>query len=147
MVDLSALMRDILGSVALPSKVRLCSTIEDGLLVRAVSGELRQVVLNLLLNAAHFTPPEGDVQFTLESRDGYARISVKDDGPGISVASRAQIFQPFYTTRSNGGTGVGLWVSRELVERVGGTLTFLSMPEIAKGTEFIVLLPLLDARP
>jgi len=73
-------------------------------------------------------------------------LPVQDEGPGISEASRPQIFQPFYTTRANGGTGVGLWVSRELVERVGGTLTFRSTPELEKGTEFTMRLPLDEPR-
>jgi len=51
------------------------------------------------------------------------------------------IFKPFYTTRNDGGSGVGLWVSREMVMRAGGSLTFESKPELRPGTTFTVRLP------
>jgi len=145
-VDLSALLQDVAANTTLPKRTRLSSQIQDGLCVHAVVGELRQVLLNLLINAAQFTPEGGTVTLTAAEQDGFAMVAVQDEGPGISEASRPQIFQPFYTTRANGGTGVGLWVSRELVERVGGTLTFRSTPELEKGTEFTMRLPLDEPR-
>lgn len=143
-LDLSALARNIAANVTLPMGAKLETEIADGLFVDGVSGELRQVLLNLLINAAQFTPSGGAVVMTLREDDGFASIKVRDEGPGISERSRSQIFQPFYTTRANGGTGIGLWVSREIVERTGGTLTFLSIPELERGTEFIVRLPLAE---
>ena len=143
LVDLSALLHDTVANTTLPKRTTtLRSQIQDGLYVHAVTGELRQVLLNLLINAAQFTPEGGTVTLTAAEQDGFAMVAVRDEGPGISEANKPQIFQPFYTTRSNGGTGVGLWVSRELVERVGGTLTFRSVPELEKGTEFAIRLPL-----
>lgn len=144
LVDLSALARDLIGDVRLPQHARLRSEIEDKLCVKAVSGEMRQVIYNLLLNAAQFTPPGKDVVLSVRAVNGTAEVRVKDEGAGIPKSAHAKLFQPFYTTRENGGTGVGLWLSKEMVERVGGTLRFESNPEIRPGTEFIVTLPLVN---
>ncbi|WP_260703299.1 sensor histidine kinase [Edaphobacter flagellatus] len=143
-MDLSELLRSIVANISLPKKARLACEIEDGLRVSAVPGELRQVVFNLLINAAQFTPDGGSVRLQAKQEDGFAKVTVADQGPGISARARGLIFQPFYTTRIDGGTGVGLWISREMVERAGGTLTFESQPEIRPGTEFIINLPLLE---
>jgi signal transduction histidine kinase len=68
---------------------------------------------------------------------------VKDQGSGITGERKRRLFQPFYTTRVDGGTGLGLWVSHEIVSRARGTLTFESDPVSRPGTSFIVTLPLL----
>jgi signal transduction histidine kinase len=89
--------------------------------------ELQQVLINLLLNAAQAMPDGG--QLTLSTQDwddaeGHAvgvRIAVCDTGPGLSPGMLERLFQPFATTKSD-GTGLGLWISRSLVERYGGDL-------------------------
>jgi signal transduction histidine kinase len=144
-LNLSDLTAEILANASLPQHVPLRSSIETGLSVRAISGELRQVIFNLLINAAQFSPVGGAVWVTVQRAAEFAEVRVKDEGPGISEKAQARLFQPFYTTRTVGGTGLGLWLSREMVERVGGTLSFESEPALRPGTEFIIRIPIIEA--
>jgi PAS domain S-box-containing protein len=111
----------------------------------AASGDadrLQQVVVNLLDNAAKYG--SAPVRVRIDSVDGVVRISVADAGPGITRADQERIFEKFYRadpqhTRAPSGTGLGLYISRELVRRMGGRLGVRSEP--GSGTEFIVELP------
>lgn len=140
LVDLSELTEELLDSLKLP--VRLIRDIEPGICVFAIPGELRQIIFNIVRNASQFSPVGGEVTVTLHKSDGSAILSVKDQGPGIPRNMRSQLFQPFYTTRVEGGTGIGLWISREMIRHAGGTLTFESDPETKPGTEFLITLPI-----
>jgi len=111
---------------------------------------LRQIVLNLLSNACKFTS-EGEVRLTIKSvdRDGdpWIEISVKDTGIGISEEEQAKLFRPFVqadssTTRKFGGTGLGLVISKRLVDMMQGEITLESEP--GKGATFTVCLPAED---
>lgn len=144
-VDLSDLARNLVADISLPRQVQLEAHIEDDLCVNGVTGELRQVLFNLLLNAAQFSPPDKPVVLNIVRREQEAEIRVKDFGRGISEQTRQHLFQPFYTTRPNGGTGIGLWLSHEIIERSGGKLRFESDPDQHPGTEFIATLPLVDS--
>ncbi len=105
----------------------------------AQGGEVAQVLLNLVLNAAEAMTPQGG-RLTLRSFDveGRVAIEVADSGPGIPDEVRARLFEPFHTTKEN-GTGLGLSVSRRIVEAHGGTITVESTP--GKGATFRVELP------
>jgi len=116
--------------------------------VRCHLGDLNQVFLNLLVNAAHAI---GDVvgdsgrrgQITVSTRQEgpLAVIAVSDTGTGIPEAIRDRIFEPFFTTKSVGrGTGQGLALARSVVEKHGGTLTFDTV--LGQGTTFYVKIPL-----
>lgn len=141
-VNLSELTHDLVSSVRLPQHARLHSDIEDDLCIDAVPGEIRQVIYNLLLNAAQFTPPGKEVVLTLRRAGANAAVRITDEGPGISAENRRHLFEPFFTTRKEGGTGIGLWLSKDLVERNRGTLIFHSDPTVRPGTEFVITLPL-----
>lgn len=94
--------------------------------VWANAGELRQVVSNLLSNAIDAAPPGGHVALRCATvsttNDKHAELVVEDSGPGVDPANRATIFDPFFTTKKDVGTGLGLWVSQEIVARHNGTL-------------------------
>ena len=113
--------------------------------VGALSGDrdrLQQVLVNLLDNAVKYG--ESPVKVSADRVDGMIRISVADAGSGIALAEQTRIFQKFYRadpqlTRSPGGTGLGLYISRELTERMGGSLDLRSEP--GAGTTFVVELP------
>jgi signal transduction histidine kinase len=103
------------------------------------------VLLNLVLNAAQAIPEGDATQHRIEVRTrragDRALIEVTDTGPGVPEAIAERIFEPFFTTRSaQGGTGLGLWLSRTIVEEEGGTLTTRNRPE--GGAVFTVSLPL-----
>ncbi|QPF74797.1 HAMP domain-containing protein [Roseateles sp. DAIF2] len=93
--------------------------------------ELQQVLINLLVNAAQAMPDGGRLSLSCEDWDGPAgegvRIAVADTGPGLSPELLARLFQPFVTNKSE-GTGLGLWISRSIVERYGGELRADSSP-------------------
>jgi signal transduction histidine kinase len=113
--------------------------------VGALSGDrdrLQQVLVNLLDNAVKYG--ESPVKVSADRVDGMIRISVADAGSGIALAEQTRIFQKFYRAdphlaRSPGGTGLGLYISRELTERMGGTLDLRSEP--GAGATFVVELP------
>jgi PAS domain S-box-containing protein len=111
------------------------------------SGELRQVLSNLLANSLDACR-EGDavcVRVRAGRRDSAGPgvfITLADNGSGIQPENLNRIFEPFFTTKKDTGTGLGLWVSRELIEKVGGRLNVRSsVAENRSGTVFRVFLP------
>jgi PAS domain S-box-containing protein len=104
-----------------------------------------QVMSNLLSNAAKFSPPGGVVKVWAERAGGDVRILVRDHGPGIPDEFRGRVFEKFSqadssATRKKGGTGLGLHIARQFVERMGGRIGFES--EAGKGATFWIELPL-----
>jgi signal transduction histidine kinase len=104
---------------------------------------LTQVVLNLVLNAIDATEDQGRIHVEAHVEDTEIVLSVDDDGRGISLADRCRLFQPFFTTKPH-GTGLGLFVSRQILEDYSGTLTYRS--ELGRGSTFLVRLPLASPR-
>lgn len=119
-------------------------------LVKCMPGEINQVVLNIIVNAAHaiadVVGKSGEAKGIIDvstRRDGnWVMICIRDTGPGIPEAARAKIFDPFFTTKEVGkGTGQGLAISHDIVvKKHGGTLTFDT--EIGHGTTFVIRLPI-----
>lgn len=110
-----------------------------GLVLEADPQRLEQILVNLVKNALEATPEHGTVQLSASVADGCARIAIADSGPGIPPAQQAALFEPFRSTRAN-GLGLGLFLSRRLVEAHGGRLSADSRP--GQGTTFHVELPL-----
>ena len=113
------------------------------------AGRLQQVFWNLFANAIKFTPSGGYIKVELERVDGYAQIIVSDTGQGISAEFLPFVFDRFRQedssiTRRFGGLGLGLAISRQIVEAHGGTLTAES-PGVGQGAIFTVRLPLMTA--
>jgi PAS domain S-box-containing protein len=104
--------------------------------------QLEQVLLNLLLNAQNAMPSGGhiDIVISYDSNTAAIRMEVRDDGPGIPEDIRKKIFQPFFTTRTD-GSGLGLATCLKNVQYHGGTIDVQS--EVGYGTTFIVTIPLL----
>jgi len=108
--------------------------------VRAESGALAQVVINLLLNAAQAMRGEGSILVRAERAGGRWSLKVEDTGPGISAEAQAHLFEPFFTTKQAGqGSGLGLAISRHLVESMGGALEAANREE--GGARFTITLP------
>jgi PAS domain S-box-containing protein len=106
-------------------------TFTDGLVV-AFPVELRQIFINLIANALQAMPEGGTLRVSLcpgsqwtggTARTGI-RVSITDTGVGIPIKHRHKIFEPFFTTKAEKGTGLGLWVSRGIVQKLDGTLRF-----------------------
>lgn len=98
---------------------------------------LRQVLMNLLLNAAQAMPAGGSIRVSAARSESLVRITVADEGGGVPEDLRSQVFEPFVSGRP-GGTGLGLAVSRQIVEAHGGEIT---LRELEIGTAVDVLLP------
>ena len=128
--------------------VRLDAFVEkDEISVRGDGDRLVQVITNLLSNALKFSRPSGTVRVSVARVGRLARLSVRDDGPGIPDEFRARIFTKFAQAdssdaRRRGGTGLGLVIAKEIVDRHGGRLWFES--EVGRGACFFVDLPLLE---
>ena len=110
-------------------------------------GELNQVFLNLLVNAAHAVDEagcgRGVIRVATRREEDFVVVSIGDSGGGIPDANRERIFDPFFTTKPVGkGTGQGLTLARAIVIEHGGSLTFTSSPQ--RGTTFEIRLPLAE---
>lgn len=118
------------------------------LLIEANPHEIIQILSNLILNAFQAMKGTGTLEITLgaEVEPRRARITVRDSGPGVPVEEREAIFAPFHTLReSEGGSGLGLYVSRELARQLGGELRLL--PTQAPGATFELVLPCVAGPP
>jgi signal transduction histidine kinase len=154
-VDLASVVNAAVDSVQLAAEskgIKLEVTLDPT--ARRVSGDagrLQQVVWNLLSNAIKFTEAEGAVGVRLRRAGGEAELLVEDDGCGIGADFLPFIFDRFRqadgtSTRRHGGLGLGLAITRQLVELHGGTVKAESEGE-GRGTTFTVRLPLVGARP
>jgi len=146
-VPLDELVRDCVGIITLQASERGIEVEVDDItqsLVRADKQRLRQVLLNLLSNAIKYNRPKGRVHVTTEVTENLVRISVADTGLGISPEMVERLFIPFdrLNAESTGieGTGLGLALSKNLTEAMGGSLTFDSTP--GKGSIFTIQLPI-----
>jgi PAS domain S-box-containing protein len=152
-IDLRTLAREVVEEMracfAAREDISFELTVPDAL--DAVAGDpdrLRQVLINLIDNAVKYSPDGGRVEVAVEARDGGVRVAVRDEGIGIAQLEQRRIFGKFYRVdpglaRGVGGTGLGLYICRELVRRMEGRLTVTS--EEGKGSTFAVDLPVADA--
>jgi signal transduction histidine kinase len=141
-VDLRALTDDV---VARLREARLLDgvavTVDGGATAPGHPDKLRQVLVNLVRNAAEAAGPGGRIAVRVAAQDGTAEVAVEDSGPGIDAANRGRLFEPFFTTKPR-GTGLGLAVSRAIARAHGGDLA--ADPTDGGGARFALRLP---ARP
>jgi signal transduction histidine kinase len=116
----------------------------EPLYIEADSFALGRVYRNLIQNAIEATPSGGLVAVVTRVVDGHAEIRICDTGKGIDSARLPTLFEDFVSTKSR-GLGLGLAISKRLVEQLGGTVTVAS--EVDRGTTFVLRFPLTDARP
>jgi PAS domain S-box-containing protein len=129
-------------------KIRVTRRYRDANPVLGYGGELRQLFANLVVNAADAMAKDGNLQVRVASgrnwhsgREGI-RITVADNGSGIPAENLARIFEPFYTTKKDAGTGLGLWVSSGIVRKHGGQIRVRSRATgVTHGTVFSIFLP------
>lgn len=115
----------------------------DWPLVFAEPGRLKQVFVNLMLNAADAMGGKGEVKIscTVGPETGLVHLMFADEGPGVAPELRRKIFDPFFTTKDPGrGTGLGLSICRSIVETYGGALELVPTPDGERGARFVVAL-------
>ncbi len=146
--DAAELARGVLAAAEAhrPPDVELVLTApEPGPQVAADPDGLRQVLVNLVENAVKYSPNGGRVELELAPADGRVRFAVRDSGLGIPASEHERIFEKFFRldpnlSRGVGGTGLGLYISREIVRRMGGRIRVESQP--GRGSTFSFELPL-----
>jgi signal transduction histidine kinase len=121
---------------------------EGDLDVTAMAGELRQVYSNLLSNSLDAIEDRGRIRLRVSRCTDFktgnpcVRVAIADNGKGISANSRQHLFEPFFTTKGTVGTGLGLWVSKQIVDKHRGTIRVRSCTHgPRRGTVFSVVLP------
>lgn len=113
-----------------------------------VSGEIRQALVNLIGNAIDAMPEGGRLRVRVTSVTArgktWARVTIGDTGSGIRKDLRSRLFTQFFTTKGSRGTGIGLWLTRDIVSRNGGRLRFRSRTGRSSGTVFSIYLPMTE---
>lgn len=133
----------LVGHLLRKGNVAIEQNLASSRLVNCNKNEMQQVVINLIANAIQAMPDGGTLGLAVEDWDEAdmpigLRLSVTDTGPGIPEAERDRLFEPFYTAHKPGGHGLGLWVSKSLVERYDGRITVDS--EAGRGARFTLWL-------
>ncbi|MDK2821595.1 MAG: two-component system, NtrC family, sensor histidine kinase HydH [Clostridia bacterium] len=124
---------------AIMNEVRLTHYIPEELpLLCLDSGQIKQVILNITSNAIHAAGSGGQVIIRSYLEGEEVVTTIEDNGSGISKEQQQLIFEPFYTTKKD-GTGLGLTLSKRIIESHGGTISFTT--EIGKGSKFKITLP------
>jgi len=151
-IDLGKVIQDIVSLYQgrLSAKnIKVDMRCESKVEIIALAGEVRQVLSNLIVNSMDAMNPGGTLRVqsrrSREWKNGGivgARFTIADTGCGISPEQRRNLFEPFYTTKKDVGTGLGLWISKQLIEKHGGSIRVRSsVRSTRQGTAFSVFLP------
>jgi PAS domain S-box-containing protein len=129
--------------------IKIVKQIDRDAEVTAFAGEIRQAISNLLTNSMDAMPKGGSLTIRIRKTHDWntphapgVRITIADTGGGIAPIHRRNLFQPFFTTKPDVGTGLGLWITRGIVDKHGGLMHLKSRTEAGKsGTAFSILIP------
>lgn len=143
--DLSSAAREVVDRMQMiTEKHRLLFFGEQPIMVEADRNQIEVVLTNLIDNAVRYSPVGGDIELSVSRRDSEALVSVRDRGMGIAPEKQRHVFEPFFQIQpaiaGYGGLGLGLFISKDIVERHGGKMWFES--ELGKGSTFYFTLPL-----
>jgi len=121
--------------------IEVVRLIDVGVCVRGVPGEIRQLFLNLMINACDAMPGGGELRICVKRDDGGRGVllSVSDTGTGMPESVLKRVFEPFYTTKGRNGTGLGLAVVKSVVLKLGGAIDVKSI--VNEGTTFAITIP------
>ena len=127
-------------------QIQVQLALEDCPPITGLAGEIRQLISNIISNAIDAVPISGTLKINaapVKLAGGESiRLKIEDDGPGVARENLKRIFEPFFTTKKDVGTGLGLWVCKEIAERHGGSVQVESKNEDGgNGAIFTVLLP------
>ncbi len=124
-------------------KIQVLKDLRAGAVVLVHKGEILQVISNLIVNALDALPDTGTLCIKLRKRVRTVTILIADNGCGIPLEHRTRLFQPFFTTKEERGTGLGLALSKRIIEQHNGMLRVRSSVQPKKsGTTFSISLPL-----
>jgi signal transduction histidine kinase len=124
----------------LKGRIRVSKEYGDIGAVECNPGQINQVFMNILANAAQSIDGQGEIRISTEQHGDEVWVRVQDTGKGIPEENLSRIFEPFFTTKAVGdGTGLGLAITHGIIEQHGGAIEVKS--EVGKGTEFIIRLP------
>ena len=138
-VSLGSVIDKAFQQTSPPSTIRQYLFFEpDPFMVWGDPTQLQQVFHNLILNAAQALGAGGEIRITARHAGEHDEILVADDGPGIPSAQQAQVFEPLFTTKAD-GTGLGLTICRQLIDRHGGSIELLANGK--PGATFVIRLP------
>lgn len=143
-VDVSHVARDIVNlyQKRVESKrIALLADYTPNATALVIAGEIKQVIANLLTNAMDACGEGGEIRVKVAPGGGDITITVEDNGTGIDPKIKGHLFEPFFTTKKDVGTGLGLWVSKEIIERHSGAITVESRTDDVRGSRFQVTLP------
>jgi two-component system, chemotaxis family, CheB/CheR fusion protein len=151
-VNVSELLESILdlyGGRVMSKNIKVQKRFDYRGTVRGFPGELRQIFGNLIINAVEAVGQEGTLRLHILASRTWdrgerrgIRVVIADDGLGIHPSNREKIFQPFFTTKGEQGTGLGLWITAELIRNHGGSIRVRSSVRQGRnGTCFSVFLP------
>lgn len=143
--DLALSALDLVRARAASAQVELVAELEEAGEGEVDRGSLQAGLVNLLENGLDACRLDGNrkahrVRFSLVREDGFARFEVEDNGVGMERETAAKLFDPFFSTKGREGTGLGLYITRKVVEQHGGTVEVFSEP--GKGARFTVRIPL-----
>ena len=135
---------DILENFARGNNIDIQTDLAENLpIIAGDQAQLQQVILNLMNNAIDAIGKDGTISIRSGAGKSEIRITIADTGPGIPESMQKKVFDPFYTTKSTGkGTGLGLWISYSIIEKMGGKLALQSKE--GQGAAFTITLPIVQ---
>jgi signal transduction histidine kinase len=123
--------------------IRVRKKLPDILAASVYPGDFLQLVSNLVRNAAEASPEGGTLSVRLRALGGYALLTIADGGRGIPLPIQVRLFEAFQSDKEEAGNGLGLWISKTIVDKHGGRIRWRSATEgKAQGTTFLISLPL-----
>ena len=133
---------DLLENYAVINNINIQTDLSSSLpIISNDQAQLQQVFLNLISNAIDAISKDGLIEIESRSTDSHIIVIITDDGPGISKDQQSKVFEPFFTTKdTEKGTGLGLWISFDIMEKMGGTIMFESKE--GEGSAFTVKIPI-----
>lgn len=147
-LDIGSLVKEVVGHLsgaAQKKNIGLFFSADEALTVAGDPAKLRHLFLNILDNALKCTPPEGKIIVHVRRNQGWAKIEIRDTGPGIAESELPHIFDRFFRGgegRRQGDFGLGLCLAKSIAEAHRGKIEVTS--RVSQGTSFTVLLPLAE---
>jgi two-component system NtrC family sensor kinase len=144
-IDVNATLEEtiaLLENYARINNIDIATELSNDLpIIAGDQARLQQVFLNLISNAIDAIEKNGRIQIKSRQETGQIQVDIHDNGPGIPPDMQRKVFDPFFTTKRTGkGTGLGLWVSYDIMQKMGGTITLTSQP--GEGSQFTVVIPI-----